>query len=156
MAPTLAGCSDVESITVVDNEVEQLDVRVAFRDGGICANQSIRQLVVTKNSIIVYDCVNTVLLSQPCVSNDKFEVVMAKCPQCAPNDLQCCKFNFFLNFKSLFQSDTGTYTATVTLTEDRGRRRDMTKTFYVDLKAYFTMTSKYIQWNPSIKTTIEE
>ena len=131
----LAGCSDMDNVTFdEDFHGPGLDVRVTFRDGGDCENQTIRRLDVEHNGMIVYTCSNILsAFALPCESNEKFQVVTdPECsPSCASNDLQCCKFSIFLNFTSFSTSDVGRYVATVQFFEDGMQRRLMTKTFNV-------------------------
>ncbi len=105
---------------------------MVFRDGGKCENQTIRRLQVEHNGMEVFSCSNIVgNASQPCFSTEKYHVDNSECPQdcVASSLLQCCKFRFFLTIMDFNESDAGTYVASVTVEEDGGSPRDMTKTF---------------------------
>ena len=123
----LSGCPNVE-ILIVNQDFKGLDVRMTFRDGGICENQTIRRLTVEHNGMIVYECSN-ILSNQdsPCESNGKFTVIAD--PQCESDNLQDCKFNFFLNLTDFNVSDVGRYVAMVQVMEDGLQRREMMKSF---------------------------
>ncbi len=123
----LAGCSDVEKATV-NQTFKGLDVRVAFRDGGVCENQTIRWLRIERNGSSVYFCSNIVGFSeQLCGSNEKFQVVIE--PQCEFINSQYCKYRIFLNFTEFDASDVGRYVATVQVLEAGFMRRNMAKIF---------------------------
>ena len=102
----LADCGNITQIVNRQEDVV-MDVRVAFRGGGACANQHISQLRVSRDSEVVYTCLNTMGFEDPCNSSDRFLVL---------NGTNCtadCKYFVDLQLLDFREADVGLYTVEV-------------------------------------------
>lgn len=129
-------CSGEETIVVSNGQEARLDLRVLFRDGGNCENQSIRSLDVMRDGAPIYSCPNILNSeSDPCPSTDKYRADSSQCPQdcVGGTELQCCKFRFFLVIMSVNASDFGQYVASILLEDGGGERTTITKTFLLEM-----------------------
>ena len=106
-------CSDTDcdNITQIVNRQEDvlIDVRVAFRGGGACANERISQLTVSRDSEVVYTCLNTGGFEGPCNSSDRFLVLNGR--NCTAD--QDCKYFINLQLLDFREADVGLYTVEV-------------------------------------------
>ena len=84
-----------------------IDVRVAFRGGGACANQHISELRVSRDSEVVYTCLNTRGFEGPCNSSDRFLVSNGT------NCTEDCKYFVDLELLDFREADVGLYTVEV-------------------------------------------
>ena len=84
-----------------------MDVRVAFRGGGACANERISQLRVFRDSEVVYTCLNTGGFEGPCNSSDRFLVLNGT------NCTEDCKYFVKLQLLDFREADVGLYTVEV-------------------------------------------
>ena len=106
----MGGCID-ETIEVQRGSTAVLDVRIAFRDGGMCASQGVRILGVRRDTLtegFAYQCSNIGGMNNvPCPNNTRFTVVDAG------NCMQNCKYNIFLHLENFAESDVDVYTVVV-------------------------------------------
>ena len=134
--PGHTGCVGIQNTSEF-----QLDVRVTFRDGGICENETIRILTITHNGQSVYTCPNLGSHERSlCTPNGKFTVENPS--SCASDDDECLlnfKYNIFLHFVDFNRNDTGSYKATISFGDPRSG--EITKNFNVQMPG---MTCKAI------------
>ena len=84
-----------------------MDVRVTFRGGGACAIQRISELRVSRDSEVVYTCLNTRGFEGPCNSSDRFSVSNGT------NCTEDCKYFVNLQLLDFREADVGSYTVEV-------------------------------------------